>query len=47
MSDHMSLLIAPVVLVALGADLVLLQGETALFLARRMSDLVEYLAFWR
>lgn len=47
MSDRLSLVFASTTLLMVGADLVLLQGDAMLFLAGKLTDLVEYLAFWR
>jgi hypothetical protein len=47
MTDRASLVIGSFVILLIGADLVLLHSGVALFLARKLTDLVEYLAFWR
>ncbi len=47
MSDRLSLVLASLVVLVLGADLLLLQTGAPLFLARKLADLTEYLSFWR
>ena len=47
MSDRLSLVLASCAILLIGADLMLLQTGAPLFLARKLIDLVEYLAFWR
>ena len=47
MSDRLSLMLASLVVLALGTDLLLLQTGAPLFLARKLADLTEYLTFWR
>ena len=47
MSDRLSLALVSLVMLALGADLLLLHGDAPLFLGRKLIDLTEYLTFWR
>ena len=47
MSDRLSLVIAVGAVLLIGADLALLQTGAALFVLRKLTDVVEYLAFWR
>jgi hypothetical protein len=47
MSDRLGPLLISSAALLIGADLMLLQTGAALFLARKLTDLVEYLAFWR
>ena len=47
MTNRIALILALAVIAALIADRVLAGGEGTLFLARKLSDLIEYIAFWR
>jgi hypothetical protein len=47
MPDRISPALAGLVLLAAGLDLLLLHTGIAMFLIRKLADLVEYLAFWR
>ncbi|WP_212524610.1 hypothetical protein [Actibacterium sp. MT2.3-13A] len=47
MSDKVALFLALVIVAALGADYVFADLSNSLFLARKLSDLRVYIAFWR
>ncbi|MEH6773105.1 MAG: glyceraldehyde-3-phosphate dehydrogenase [Cereibacter changlensis] len=47
MTDRLALTLALLILGLLAADLGLLHGDGTLFLSRKLSQLVEYLAVWR
>jgi hypothetical protein len=46
-TDRIALGIAAAVAALLAADWLLMDGANSLFLARRLTDLVEWVAFWR
>lgn len=47
MSDRTALILALILLAAFLADLALSGGATSLFLLRKLSQLVQFLVFWR
>jgi hypothetical protein len=47
LTDRIALVLGAVILAAILADLFLNGGAALLFLLQKLSDLVEYLAFWR
>lgn len=47
MTNQIALVLGALILGFLGADFMLLGGENTLFLARKLADLIEYMAFWR
>ncbi len=47
MTNRIALSLALVVLAAIGADFVLLQGAASLFLARKLIVLIDWALFWR
>lgn len=47
MTNRIALSLALVVLAALAADFVLLQGAASLFLARKLVVLIDWAMFWR
>ena len=47
MPDRISPALAGLALLMIGLDLVVLQTGVAMFLARKLAELVEYLSFWR
>ena len=47
MANRMYLVVAALIVAALVADQTLNGGDAALFLIRKLFQLVEYLAFWR
>ncbi|CUI62057.1 hypothetical protein [Cognatishimia activa] len=47
MTNSLAIGIGLVLVLALGADQYWLDGQAALFTARKFSELVEWIAFWR
>ena len=47
MTNRIALALGAMILLALGYDLLLDDMAGLLFLARKMLDLIDYLAFWR
>lgn len=47
MTNPIAVFLAVVILVGLGIDLIWLDGQATLTLAKKFFDLVEWLAFWR
>lgn len=47
MTNRIALALGAMILLALGYDLLLNDMAGSLFLARKMLDLIDYLAFWR
>ena len=47
MTNQIALLLGLLILAGLGADFYLWDGQYTLFLARKFSDLIEWIAFWR
>ncbi|WP_095589828.1 hypothetical protein [Actibacterium ureilyticum] len=47
MSNRLAFLIVLLIAAAITADVILHDGEYTLYLARKLADLIEYLAFWR
>ncbi|NPD15603.1 hypothetical protein HOY34_10360 [Xinfangfangia sp. D13-10-4-6] len=47
MTDRVALYLALVLAAAIGADLLLNQGEYLLFMARKFVYLVDWVQFWR
>ena len=47
MTDRIALVLGLVIVLAGGADLVLNDGTALMFLLRKFTDMVEWLAFWR
>ncbi|MBO9478991.1 hypothetical protein J7382_15695 [Shimia sp. R11_0] len=47
MTNPIAVFIAVLLLVALGVDMVFNSSEAALFLAKKLFDLIEWMAFWR
>ncbi|MCV6584639.1 MAG: hypothetical protein OIF47_03820 [Marinibacterium sp.] len=47
MTDRIAIWLGGLVLLAIGVDILLYGTEHLLFLARKMYDLVDWLAFWR
>ncbi|MCV2880844.1 hypothetical protein [Actibacterium sp. XHP0104] len=47
MSNRSALILALLIAVGLIADQVANDGQASMFLARKMVDLIDYLAFWR
>lgn len=47
MTNPIAVFLALVIFAALGYDVVFLNGQVSLFLARKFADLIEWLAFWR
>ncbi|WP_300513643.1 hypothetical protein [Aliiroseovarius sp.] len=47
MTNQIALVLALIVLAFFGADYLLMDGAMSLFLARKLLELTEWLAFWR
>ena len=47
MTNRLAIILALVVALLLGADFVFQGGAGSLFLAKKFTALIEYLAFWR
>ncbi|MCV2870476.1 hypothetical protein OEW28_17830 [Defluviimonas sp. WL0002] len=47
MTNRIAAALGLIVIAALLADLMLAGGAASLFLAKKLADLIEYLAFWR
>ncbi|MGX0978600.1 hypothetical protein ACSSVY_004340 [Roseovarius sp. MBR-51] len=47
MTNTLAIGLGGIILVALGADFMLNDGQSTLFLGRKLIDFIEYLAFWR
>ncbi|WP_299350957.1 glyceraldehyde-3-phosphate dehydrogenase [uncultured Shimia sp.] len=47
MTNPIAVFLAVVILAGLGFDLIWLNGQATLMLARKFFELVEWLAFWR
>lgn len=47
MTNQIAIGLGILILVALGADFVLNDGDASLFLARKWLELLEWVAFWR
>ncbi|VVT23091.1 Thiamine biosynthesis protein ThiC [Roseovarius sp. EC-HK134] len=47
MTNTIAIGLGGIVLVAIGADVILNDSQSTLFLGRKLIDLIEYVAFWR
>jgi hypothetical protein len=47
MTNRIALYLALVILAAIGADYVLLQGAASLFVMRKLVVLIDWVMFWR
>jgi len=47
MSNRTSLIVAILIVVAVALDLMLNGGRVSFFLAKKTTELIEYMAFWR
>lgn len=47
MTNTLAIGLGGIILVALGADFILNDGQSTVFLGRKLIDLIEYVAFWR
>ncbi len=47
MTDRIALVLALVILAAIGADVVFNHATVMIFLGRRMTALIDFLQFWR
>jgi len=47
MTNPIAVFLAVVILTGLGYDLVFMDGQSTLILAKKFFDLVEWVAFWR
>ena len=47
MTNQLALILGALILLGLGTDILLLGGENFIFLAKKMMELTEYIAFWR
>ncbi len=47
MTNQLALVLAIMVCAFFGADYILMDGAISLFLAKKMMELIEWIAFWR
>lgn len=47
MNNQIAITLGFLILTGFAADQLFLDGSTTLFLARKLADLIEWLAFWR
>lgn len=47
MTNQIALLLGALILIGLGVDYYSYDGSNTLFLARKLADLIEWMAFWR
>lgn len=47
MTNRLSLIIGSIIIGLIVLDLVVWGGENLIFLARKLDEFIEYLAFWR
>lgn len=47
MTNQLAIILGAVIVIALGIDFVLFGAEGSLFLAKKLMELTEYIAFWR
>ena len=47
MTNRGSLILAALILAAIGVDVMIYGSEHLLFLGKKFADLLEYMAFWR
>lgn len=47
MTNTLAIGLGGIILFALGADVVLNDGDATVFLGSKLIDLIEYVAFWR
>ncbi|WP_199178502.1 hypothetical protein [Acidimangrovimonas sediminis] len=47
MTDRLALILGLLLVLMFGADFLFNHGDATLFLARKLTELVDYLEFWR
>ena len=47
MTNQIAIMLGAIIVLGLGLDWILNDGSGALYLGRKMADLIEWLAFWR
>jgi hypothetical protein len=47
MTNTLAIGLGGIILIGLGADVLLNDSQSTLFLGRKLIDLIEYVAFWR
>lgn len=47
MTNTLAIGLGGIILLAFGLDIALNDGQSTMFLGRKLIDLIEYLAFWR